>query len=111
MRGSSGLGASFTIDLATPAVVQEVGLIPGYDKFDPCTGTDRFFDLRRVTSVRWTFDDGTTIDQALSPTPEFQTIPVGRYLVASQITMSITGSTEPGIERLDHTPVSEIAVR
>ena len=111
MAPGSGLGASLTIDLATPAVVQEVGLIPGYDKFDPCTGTDRFFDLRRVTSVRWTFDDGTTIDQALSPTPEFQTIPVGRYLVASQITMSITGSTEPGIERLDHTPVSEIAVR
>jgi len=108
MTSGDGVGTVLTITLAAPSIVSEVGLVPGYDKLDPCTGTDRFDELRRVTAVRWTFDDGTSIDQALSPTPTLQTTSVG--VVASRITMTIVSTTDPGVDRLDHTPVSEVAV-
>jgi hypothetical protein len=87
-----------------------VGLIPGYDKLDPCTQTDRFYELRRVTLVRWTFDDGTSIDQTLSPDPMLQILDLPRPVVSSQVTMTILDTLEPGNERLNHTPVSEVAV-
>jgi hypothetical protein len=63
-----------------------------------------------VTAVRWTFDGGTSIDQELNPTRAQQTTSVGLPIVASRITMTILSTTEPGIERLDQTPVSEVFV-
>ena len=108
MTPGDGSGVAFTIVFDQPSVVTEVGLVPGYDKFDPCTSTDRFFEFRRVTSVRWTFDDATTIDQLVNPTPDLQTIAVGRPLVTSSVTMTILTTAAPGNPRLDHTPVSEI---
>ncbi len=90
--------------------MSEVGLVPGYDKLDPCTGTDRFDELRRVTAVRWTFDDGTSIDQELDPTRNQQSTSVGLPVVTSRVTMTILSTTAPGVDRLDHTPVSEVVI-
>lgn len=110
MAPGDGVGAVLTIELAEPSVVSEVGLVPGYDKSDPCTGTDRFNELRRVTAVRWTFDDSTSIDQELSPTPDLQTISLELPVVTSRVSMTILGTTEPGDTRLDHAPVSEVTI-
>lgn len=110
MMPGDGVGAALTIQLAEPSVVSEVGLVPGYDKVDPCTGTDRFEEMRRVTAVRWTFDDGTSIVQNLDPTRVEQTTSMDLPVVSSRITMTIVSTTEPGVERLDHTPVSEVVV-
>lgn len=110
MTPGNGVGTSLTIVLAEPSIVSEVGLVPGYDKVDPCTGTDRFEELRRVTAVRWTFDDGTSIVQDLDPTRVEQTTSLELPVVSSRITMTIVSTTEPGVDRLDHTPVSEVVV-
>ena len=110
MTPGNGVGASLTIVLAEPSIVSEVGLVPGYDKVDPCTGTDRFEEMRRVTAVRWTFDDGTSILQDLNPTRVEQSTSMELPVVASRITMTIVSTTEPGVDRLDHTPVSEVVV-
>lgn len=110
MVSGDGVGAVLTIELAEPSIVSEVGLVPGYDKLDPCTGTDRFDEMRRVTAVRWTLDDGISIDQELSPTRTLQTTSENLPVVTSRVTMTIVSTTEPGVDRLDHTPVSEVVV-
>ena len=110
MVPGDGVGAALTIELAGPSTVSEVGLVPGYDKLDPCTGTDRFEELRRVTQVRWAFDDGTSIVQAVSPTRSLQVLRFAEPVVTSRITMTIVSTTEPGVDRLDHTPISEVVV-
>ncbi len=110
MAPGNGVGASLTFQLAQLSTVSTVGLVPGYDKFDPCTQTDRFFELRRVTAVRWTFDDGSSFDQELVPEPRMQYLQLPRPVVTTRVTMTVLGTLEPGIERLDHTPVSEAEI-
>lgn len=111
MAPGDGSGASVTFQFAQPSLIRSVGLVPGYDKFDPCTQTDRFFELRRITAVRWTFDDGSVIEQAVNPAPGMQYLDLGTTIVASQVTMTILDTVEPGLARLDHTPISEVAFR
>ena len=50
MAPGDGTGAVVTFQFSEPTRVQEVGLMPGYDKFDRCSGTDRFYEFRRITS-------------------------------------------------------------
>ena len=45
--------------------ISTVGLVPGYAKQDPCSGSDRFFDMRRIAEVGWSFDGGDEIIQEL----------------------------------------------
>jgi len=97
--------------LAGPSTVRSVGLVPGYDKFDPCLGTERFEQFRRITSVRWTFDDGTSIDQVIDPVPAMASLRLPTPQVTSSVQMTVLDTTAPGDERLDHTAVSEIAIR
>lgn len=109
MGAGDASGESLIFHLAAPSIVARVGLVPGYDKFDPCTDTDRFFDLRRIIAVRWTFDDGTVLDQTLDPaSPSMQYIPVPAGVTTQDITMQIVSTTEPGT--LDHTPISEVSI-
>jgi hypothetical protein len=110
MAPGDGVGATLTFDLGQPSTVTAVGLIPGYDKFDPCTGSDRFFDLRRVTRVLWGFDDGTSAEQVLVPEPTMQYLDLRRYVTTSRVTMTILETSEPGDSRLDYTPISEAEV-
>src|SRR3712207_6885764 len=43
-------------------------------KIDPVDGTDRFFQNRRLTAVRWHLADGTAIDQSFYDAPDLQWI-------------------------------------
>jgi hypothetical protein len=109
MGAGDATGESLIFHLAAPSTITRVGLVPGYDKFDPCTKTDRFFDLRRISAVRWTFDDGTVLEQTLDPnSPSMQYIPVPAGVTTQDITMRIVSTTAPGT--LDHTPISEVSV-
>jgi hypothetical protein len=111
MAPGDGIGDSLIITLIGRSLVTTVGLVPGYDKFDPCTQTDRFFDLRRIVTVRWSFDDGTEFVQSLDPNaPAMQTVTLARGVETSTIRMTILATTAPGLPRLDHTPVSEIQI-
>mgnify|MGYP003299222182 CR=1 FL=1 len=65
-----GSGQKLTIDLAGSTKIGEVGLIPGYAKTDARSGVDRYAENDRLTRVRWVFDDGTTVEQTLDPSPQ-----------------------------------------
>lgn len=60
-----GVGQTLTLTLAEAAQIGEVGLVPGYAKTDPRSGADRYAENNRITRVRWTFSDGTTVVQEL----------------------------------------------
>ena len=112
MAPGDGAGQSVTLYLTGASEVRELSLLPGYDKFDPCSNRDRFFDLRRITEVQWAFDDGSTVTHAIAPDPApvFSTVRLSRPVVTSTITMTIVSTTPPGVTGLDHTPVSEIVL-
>ncbi len=46
-------------------MIAEVGLVPGYAKTDPRNGVDRYAENNRITRVRWTFSDGSSVVQRL----------------------------------------------
>ena len=62
-------GETLVLDLGGSVRVAEVALVPGYAKTDAADGTDRYAENRRITAVRWRFDDGTTEEQDLDPDP------------------------------------------
>ena len=43
-----------------PVMLTQVGLIPGYAKVDPSSGTDRFTQNHRLAHACWTLSDGST---------------------------------------------------
>ena len=110
MVEGDGTGQSIRLSLAGLSVITRVGLVPGYDKFDPCTGSERFDELRRITAVRWAFDDGLTIDQTVEPIPEMQEIRLPRAAVTASVTMTVLETVGPGDQNLDNTAVSEISI-
>ena len=65
----TGVGQALTLTLAEPVRVGEVGLVPGYAKTDPRSGVDRYAENNRVTRVRWTFSDGSSVVQRLDGSP------------------------------------------
>ena len=71
-----------------------------------CTAADRFAQMRKVTSVRWTFAPGSTVDQTFTADRTMQLAPVD--VVTSSVTVEILSTTPPG--DLDFTPISEIGL-
>jgi hypothetical protein len=104
-------GATLTLTLRQPAVVTRLGMVPGYAKTDPCTSSSRFGELRRVSSVRWTFDNGSFVDQVMdTESPSMQYVTLAAGITTRTITVKITGTTKPGVTQLDNTPISEISI-
>jgi len=101
-----GTGQTLQLTLAAPTHLTQVGLIPGYDKIDSCTAADRFAQMRKVTGVRWTFADGTSVEQTFTPDRTMQMKAVD--VVTPTVTVEILGTTPAG--ELDYTPISEIAL-
>lgn len=67
-------GETITFTLPEDTDVAEVGLVPGYAKTDPNSGTDRYAENNRITKVRWTLADGVVLDQVLDPDPGNRTL-------------------------------------
>lgn len=109
MAPGDGVGQRLVFTFPEPVTVSEVGLFPGYGKFDPCTGDDRFFQLRRIGSVQWMFEDGSVVDQTFTSEKSVQSIPIAPRATRS-VTISIVTTIDPGIARLDHTPISEVVI-
>jgi hypothetical protein len=111
-----GVGQSIQLDLARPSTITGVGIVPGYAKTDPSDATDRYRQNRRISSVRYEFDNGTSIDQRLDTSPgsrQMQSIPIGP-VVTSHVRVVILGSdpggpsaTQPAAEKI---AVSEISL-
>jgi hypothetical protein len=71
-------GQKLTLRLSGVTDVAQVGLIPGYAKTDPESGTDRYAENNRITRVRWTLGDGVTVVQRLDPDPSSRAMQVLR---------------------------------
>jgi hypothetical protein len=86
---------TFRLDRAT--TLSKVGLINGYAK--TATSGGRTYDWyqgdRRVLSVDWTFDDGTTVSQSLAETRDMQTQTIPA-VTTSTVQVRITSVSEPG---------------
>ena len=102
-----GTGKTLTLTFEGTRRVLSVGLIPGFDHVDPCDGTDRFAQNRRISQVTWEFDDGTRVTQDLIDLATMQRIDVDA--TTRKIVLHIDGVTADP-ER-NFTPISEIAVR
>jgi hypothetical protein len=99
-----GTGQSLVFTFAGPTKLTSVGLLPGYAKTDPCSASDRFKQLRRITKVTWTFDQGPPVEQTFEEKPEIQSMPVD--VTTTRVTLQIDGVTAKPV--IDATPISEV---
>ncbi len=107
----SGGGQSLDFTIRKGVTISTVGLVPGYAKQDPCSGSDRFFDMRRIAEVGWSFDGGDEIIQELDvDSATMQTIDLPAPVGATTVTMTIRVTTPPGTTGFDYAPVSEVTL-
>jgi hypothetical protein len=92
-----GRGVKLSMRLGAPTAIVAVGMIPGYAKTDPYDHIDRYAENRRISKVRWTFSDGSWIEQTLSTDPKsrrLQTLRIPR-VTSKRVTLEILDSV-PG---------------
>jgi hypothetical protein len=107
------IGTQISIRLAGPIHLTSVGLIPGYDKIDPTSNVDRFFENFRVKTVRWTFDNGSSLSQTFDDSRELQRLAVD--VVTTNITITIDDVYDSSYpvgnpHRREFVPISEIQI-
>lgn len=102
-----GTGATITLTLAQPAVLDRVGLVNGYAK--RIGGVDWYPHNRRILEVRWTFEDGTSVEQTLVERPRVQRLEI-EPVTTSTVTLTVLAVTPPGPGGLgrDYTPISTV---
>lgn len=102
-------GQTITITLARPGVIHRVGLINGYAK--QVAGVDWYPNNRRILSVTWGFEDGTTLEQTFAERPEMQLLKVPPVQTGT-VTITIDSVTPPGSGALgrDYTAISEVSI-
>jgi hypothetical protein len=90
----TGVGQALTLTLAEPVRVGEVGLVPGYAKTDPRSGVDRYAENNRITRVRWTFSDGSSVVQRLDGSPTNRALQSTRVPAtqSDQVVLEVLGS-------------------
>ena len=107
-------GSELTFALAAPTTLTQVGLINGYAKTALIGGRklNWYAGNRRVLSVQWVFDDGTTLDQQLRSTKRMQTIGLETPVSTSTVTLRLVSVSAPGTGRSarDYTAVSEVSL-
>ena len=109
-------GRTLTIGFGGPVQLTSVGLIPGYDKIDPTDSADRFVQGRTVTRVRWTFDDGSTVQATPNGERSMRTTPVAVRITTVRMTIletrpgtPVTNTAGVILDAVDTTAVSEVA--
>ncbi len=109
---ASGIVLTFT--LAQPTTLTRVGLINGYAKIAFSHGhpVDWYTGNRRVLSVDWVFDDGTTDSQRLAFSRTMQRMAIDPVKTRT-VKLRITSVSPPGRGRAarDDTAVSEVSLR
>jgi hypothetical protein len=102
-------GQTITVTLAEPGVVTRVGLLNGYAK--QVAGVDWYPNNRRILSVSWGFDDGTSVEQTFAERPAVQRLKVPPVQTGT-VSITITSVTPPGSGDLgrDYTAISEVSI-
>lgn len=108
---NNGTGQSVTVRFAERVRLSRVGLTPGFAKFGPrqdrgCASVEAFPLNRWVTSVRYTFDDGTSVVQDFQRRKDLQYVQVDVVTQSVEITILST-DRPPGAD--DDTVLSEAA--
>ena len=109
----NGVGQVVTFGFPAETTVAQVGLVNGYPKIDPASGTQRYDEYRRITKVTWTFANGTSFQQSLHDGVET----VQKLSIPPQsgghVTLTIEASTEPGspAKGRDAVLISEVVFR
>jgi Tfp pilus assembly protein PilX len=92
----NGVGQVVTFGFPAETTIAQVGLVNGYAKVDPASGTQRYGEYRRITKVTWTFANGTSFQQLLHDGVET----VQKLSIPAQsggpVTLTIEASTEAG---------------
>lgn len=114
----SGVGESITLDYDEPVTVSRIGIVPGYDKVDPSSGTYRFYQLYVIERAEIEFSDGSTVEANFDRDPSMQftevpetetdSIKITILESYSPSTTSPKGETYP--YTLDKAAISEIQV-
>jgi hypothetical protein len=92
----NGVGQVITFGFPAGTKIVQVGLVNGYAKVDPGIGVQRYREYRRITTVTWTFADGTSFQQSLNDSVEtVQKLSIPAQS-GDQVTLTIDASTEPG---------------
>lgn len=85
-----GHGQQLTLTLDHTMPVGEVGLVPGYAKTDPYDGANRYAENDRITKVRWTFSDGSSVVQKLDGSANNRSMQTMRIPVTRTSTIKMT---------------------
>ena len=110
MTTGDGVGQFLEVTLAGARSSPRWASCRATPKQDPCSGSDRFHDMRRIAEVRWTFDGGHAVTQTLDPeSATMQTIdsPTGRGRDGDD---DDRATTDAGAAGLDYSPVSEVTL-
>lgn len=67
-----GSGEYIQIDYPEEVTVERVGVIPGYDKVDPNSGTNRFYQRNILKTATLEFSDGSTEEATFEEDPRMQ---------------------------------------
>jgi hypothetical protein len=106
-------GTTLTFRLDQPTRLSRVGLINGYAKtaFDGGRRFDWYEGNRRVISVDWIFDDGSTVSQQFSATRSMQSQDIDP-VTTSTVRLRITAVSPPGTGRAarNDTAISEVSL-
>lgn len=108
-----GTGTVLTLRLARPTQVTKVGLVNGYAKTAYAGGRayDWYAGNRRVISVEWLFDDGSSVSQTFGQSRTMQELAI-TPVTTSTVRIQITAVSPPGTGRAarDDTAISEVSV-
>ncbi|MCW2782037.1 MAG: hypothetical protein JWR35_2486 [Marmoricola sp.] len=85
----SAVGQKIVLDLGRSQPIGEVGLVPGYAKTDSESHVDRYAQNNRITKVRWTFDDGSSVVQNLSGNPQDRSLQAVRVPKTDSATVTL----------------------
>jgi hypothetical protein len=100
-----------TFRLDQPTRLTRVGLVNGYSKIAYAGGRpyDWYLGNRRVLSVAWIFDDGTTVSQQLGKDRAMQQIAI-KPVTTGVVRLRITAVSPPGKGRAarNDTAISEV---
>jgi hypothetical protein len=109
-----GTGEEITITLPGETTLRRVGLINGYAKSARDAAgreLDWYHGNRRVQTVEWVFDDGTTLTQDLDDTTALQSVDIDD-VTTSTITLRLVSVSPPGKGRAgrDYTAISDVSL-
>jgi hypothetical protein len=111
--GAGGYTIEFAPVGGGPAVVTDVGIIPGYAKTDPYTGVDRFSENHTATEVVWRLYTGSSwisVSQVIDqPSAQLSWARLDSPTLVYAATLTVTATGNPA-SRLDSTPISTVAL-